>query len=507
MANPFALAVRQMDGGPYRVRAGYEGAAYNRLTADFAAQITSINRDIEAAGRTLRARARTLVQNNGYAAGFVQEAVNNVIGPDGIQLRAQIRKATGKRALAKPTNEELERGWKAWGVPEYASADGRLGWVDIEAMLMRCLVIDGEFFLRHIRGADTPFGYAVELLDPDLIDDTFSRPPAPGVNEIRMGIELGAFGRPVAYHVWNRHPSDAGKRTRMRIDASEIEHKFIPQRPGQIRGVSWFAPVLVQFKMLAGYEEAELVAARTAASKMGFFVAGEDAIVDENEPATLPTDAAPGTFDKLPKGYTFEGFDPQHPTAAFKEFSGAILRGIGRGLGASYLTMTGDVSAANYSSMRAGLLPERDHWRGVQKWLARHCHRRVYGAWLEMALLGSALRVDSRLASSYQDVQWMPRGWKWVDPMKDAMAAKELLGLGLESRTRLAAEQGDDFEEIIDELAAEQDYADTEGIDISGTLGTPAAMPADPTDPASDPAAPAAPNAPAARASRLRRVS
>jgi hypothetical protein len=43
-----------------------------------------------------------------------------------------------------------------------------------------------------------------------------------------------------------------------------------------------------------------------------------------------------------------------------------------------------------------------------------------------------------------------------------------MLRLGLTSRQRLCAEQGVDFEEIVEELAHEKDVAEEAGIDISG---------------------------------------
>jgi capsid protein len=129
--------------------------------------------------------------------------------------------------------------------------------------------------------------------------------------------------------------------------------------------------------MLAFYEEAEVTAAR--------WVRRSSASGSRAPTRTCPTtrrrrplDAPPGSLVEAPLGYEFETFDPQHPNAVFKDFVNALLRGIARGLGVSYLTLTGDVSAANYSSMKAGLLPERDIWRALHGWLrAERAPRRL----------------------------------------------------------------------------------------------------------------------------------
>ena len=47
-------------------------------------------------------------------------------------------------------------------------------------------------------------------------------------------------------------------------------HVFLPERAHQTRGVPMLATAIGALKMLHGYREAELVAARVAASKMGF---------------------------------------------------------------------------------------------------------------------------------------------------------------------------------------------------------------------------------------------
>jgi capsid protein len=97
-------------------------------------------------------------------------------------------------------------------------------------------------------------------------------------------------------------------------------------------------------------------------------------------------------------------------------------------------------------------------------------HRVIYREWLQMALLSGALRLDSRISSNYYAVEWRPRGWKWVDPVNDLTAAALAIALGLDSRQRLAAEQGRDFEEIVLEIKQELEFADAQGVDVSGEM-------------------------------------
>jgi lambda family phage portal protein len=353
----------------------FGGAQVGRLTRDWiTATLMSPDAEIRFDARVLRARARQLVRDNSTAAGFVNELANQVIGPKGILLQARATTATGKPV--KATNDEIERGWKEWGHPETCAANRRVSWLDLQRQLVRSLATDGEILIRKLRYFENAHGFAVQQLDPDLLDDSFNRPAKDGQNEIRMGVEIDAWGGAVAYWLWTRHPSDittGRKLDRVRIDASEIVHAFIEYRPGQTRGVSWFAPVLFDLKMLAGIQEAELVATRMSAAKMGFLVqknpeawGGQAAPSAKNEADATEMETAPGVIDELPPGWEFQGFDPTHPSTAFAPFTKAIRRDIARGVMMAYATMTGDLESVNYSSIRAGILPERDWFRTVQ---------------------------------------------------------------------------------------------------------------------------------------------
>jgi capsid protein len=94
-----------------------------------------------------------------------------------------------------------------------------------------------------------------------------------GENEVRLGIEVNKWGRPVAYWVNPGHPSDfGGSLLREPIPADQIVHLFDPYRVNQTRGLTWFHAGMMSLKMLNGYMEAEIVAARVGAAKMAFLV-------------------------------------------------------------------------------------------------------------------------------------------------------------------------------------------------------------------------------------------
>jgi lambda family phage portal protein len=228
---------------------------------------------------------------------------------------------------------------------------------------------------------------------------------------------------------------------------------------------------MVPMRHLAAYAEAELVAARTAASKMGFFqrkseigISGIADGSDSNGSFTMSAD--PGTFGVLPDGYELSSWSPDHPSTAFSDFMKTQLRDVATGLGVTYNALANDLENVNYSSIRAGLLIERDMWRCLQRWWICAFLRPVYSEWLNMSLLGGAVVLDNRDVRRFVEARWIPRGWAWVDPLKDTQAGIMAIGAGLASRTSLLAEQGLDHEQVFEELQEEEKLAEQMDLDI-----------------------------------------
>lgn len=466
---------------PGRRRRSYAAGAFNRLTSSWMTSLRSANDEVKSNLTTIRARSRQMCRDNPHAAGFLTLLKVNVSGPDGIGLQAQYLNSRGK--LRTGWNREVELAWSKWGRPTTATADGRLSWAEF---LQQCDALeaqDGEVLIQRIRDPNAPFGYTLLHLDPDQLDESINQSAGDGTPEIRMGVELGRYGRPVAYWIRPRHPSEPGGRSDgnkpSRIAAADVLHRFIQFRPGQVRGIPWFAPVAIRLRLLDRWEEAALTAATVGAAKMGFFVDKRD---DAGESYDAPTDAASGddegsfkmdveagVFGQLPPGMEFQPFDPDYPNIAFEQFERAMLRSIATGLGVSYVSLANDLTAVNYSSIRAGLLTERDVYRMLQHRVIEHTCRPVFRDWIEQAVLTDAVSAPTlRFDDLSEAMVWKGRGWAWVDPKSDVQAAKEMIALGLESRTSAASKLGGDFLDNLELLKQEQDAAKTAGVPIMG---------------------------------------
>lgn len=454
-------------------RSVYSAAESTRLTADWpGTSLFPADDEMRWSISKIRSRARDLERNNPTIRNYLRILAVNVIGPKGVELEAKVRNNSGD--LSKLINEKIEAGWDEWS--QSCTRDGKMALPVLSRLILKSVARDGEAFVRIWRGYEkNAYQFALELIDPVLIDINYSLRSDGTANSIHMGIEVDSDGRPVAYYVLDAPYSSLGIDNplgRKRIPASDIIHLYDPDRMNQTRGVSWLASVMVPSKMLDGYTEAELVAARVGAAKMGFFQRkdGTDPgnLPEGTEDGSLTMEANPGAFGILPEGYEIADFNVDHPNAGFGAFVKTAMRFIASGLGVSYNALASDLEGVNYSSLRSGLLIERDMWRCYQEWWIGAFLRPVYREWLNVALLSGKLVLDSRDFRKFLDIEWIPRGWAWVDPLKDTQAGVDGVANGLISRQMLLAEQGIDIEDVLEQLSAEAKMADELGIDISG---------------------------------------
>lgn len=447
-------------------KASYKGAEVSRLLWDWIVSPITADQEVRKDGRRLRARARDLAKNSPVIRQYLALLTNNVIGPHGMKLQAQVK--NNDKKLNKAINDKIETAWEDWG--RSVTTDGKQGLIEFSNLVLKTVATDGEAFVRKVYGYPNKHGFALELLDADLLDTEFNQTAGEGRNEIRLGVEVDSWGKPLAYWFSDKHPAEGAITTRhIRIPADQVMHLYHPERTKQTRGVTWFNSIMVPLRMLDGYLEAELMAARTASAKMGWLQYKDATQFEAPDPKNpIRIEATPGIVEMLPPGLEFQPWSPDHPTSSFPQFVKAVLRQIATGLRVSYNALANDLEGVNYSSMRSGLLIERDEWRCLQRWWIDRFQRPVYEEWLAASLLAGGLVLDSRDFRKFLEARWTPRGWAWVDPEKDINASVIAITNGLASRTEVLAERGADYEEVLEQLKHEKELAEEAGLEFTG---------------------------------------
>ena len=450
----------------------YLSAAINRLTGEWSTRPLTPVQELRGKTRILRARSRALDNDDDYFRRFVGHVEANVIGSQGIQLQMRMVNVRGR--VETETNRAVERAFARWCRPENLTVTGMHSWRSFLGLAMRTLVVDGECFIRFVPSAND-YLLSLQLISADWVDEQFIGKAENG-QRVLMGIEVDDYDRPTAYYIApprNSNPAEltaswergSAGTNHIRIPADQMIHLFVQRKIGQVRGVPFAHTAIRRLQMLEGYEEAELVQARIAACQMAILEQSDDALIDRKGDVALPQEIAPASIWTLPSGYQLKEFKPNAPHATYSEYIKAVLRGVASGLGVTYHALSGDLESVNYSSARIGSLEERDIWRSLQALLIERVCQPVFERWLLSALGTPALPIDpARYATLIEGAHWLPRGWDWVDPEKDANANLLALTAGLKTRGEICAERGRDFEQVLLDLAEERRLVEELGL-------------------------------------------
>lgn len=480
-------------------RRQFSAATSTRLTSGWPASDVALNSLLENALPVLVTRSRNWSRNSEYGKRFISQTRNGVVGPAGFTLTMRCGEWRQKQGqwqfmLDKVANDAIEAAWKKWCRRGVCDSTGKYSFFDVCNLAITHASRDGEALGRHVRGTnDNAFRYQLQLLNPDRLSVRTN------ADNVRMGVEIASTGKATHFHILQRNPNDTlsrGAMTAERVAAKDVLHVFMPLEVEQLRGVPWAHAVLLGANMLHAFEEAAVYAARTGASNMGFFTqnppegAGPVQMQDlgateEGMEGELIDDMEPGRLQLLPRGVDFKPFLSKYPDEAFDPFTKSRKRAMASGLDVTYHGLTGDMEGVNYSSARIAELAERDHWSGVQKWFIESFVMPVFTNWLEMALLagqitmpnGSALPA-AKFEKFLEGAAFQPRGWDWVDPLKEVQAAKLAREEGLVTRTQAAAAKGGSFEDNVIEIAQEEALLAASGV----KLGAAQAAPAQPAD-------------------------
>lgn len=443
----------------------YGAANRNRGNADWTTTPTTSNWEARISIATLRARARQMCRDDSLFRKFLQMAETNVVGPEGIQLdvRATAGAGTTKR-LNKDLNDKVKRAFWQWGHAEFCSVTGKQDFAAQQRLFVRTLVRDGEVLV--VKQYDGPWGYRLKFVDVNYLDETYNE-VRPNGNRIIMSVEVDANDCPVRY--WLTTPSsdinftNRRERTRVPIEAKDVIHSFfVIDDDSQIRGITTFAAALITGRDRGAFSKAVLTQAKVTAMAGGFLIPPADDMEpaytedDEGRETAPQMDWRPMSMPELPPGYDFKQFDPKQPVQNHPEYMKTLIGEVATGVGVNYFSLSGDLSAVNYSSARAGLAEEREMWRVLQTFVADKFCNIVYHDWLTEANLAGKLILSPREYAEVQMPYWQPRGWRYVDPQKEMNA--DILGVtnGLRSVSSVLADQGIDIRDHLEEIQQEK---------------------------------------------------
>jgi capsid protein len=118
---------------------------------------------------------------------------------------------------------------------------------------------------------------------------------------------------------------------------------------------------------------------------------------------------------------------------------------------------TQNMAGLNYSNARTILMLFYDVCRVRQQFHIDHVCQPIYEAVMSEAVARGLIVAPGfdRRRDDFLKAAWIPRGWNWVDPLKEAKGKEtELNGL-METLTDIAAGKGKDIDDVISTRARE----------------------------------------------------
>jgi len=440
----------------------FEAARNSRLNFGWTNISTDINIELAYSLNVLKFRARDLVQNSTLLNAYSCLMVKNVIGSEGFTFKNLAVNPDGKPDVV--ANTIIERNWNSFC--DNPTVSKNMTMKDALRLAVQSLSVDGECILVMHEGYDNDFKFGIEIVDSLNLDPGLNM-VLPNGNKIICGVEFNEYRVPQNYYFRAPYSVAMEPNTYTKVPANRVRHLFNRKILGAVRGFPPVTPIMEDLKTLDGYIESELVAARTGAAKMGFIeqdgtvpYTGDD--VDEN--GNQISDIEPGHIEILNKGQKFVGFSPMHPNTAFADFVKSLQKQIAGALDISYNSLVSDYEATSYSSLRAASLSDRETYKQIQEMLTENFLYPVFEKWLTIQIINKNVNLPFYNFSKFNQPTFHAKMGKWVDPQKEIEAAKIALEIGTTSRTRIMAEQGIAFADVLNEREAEDKALKEAGI-------------------------------------------
>lgn len=507
---PFDRMQRQADAAQAGLRASateiqgtrWRGASRTlRSLQNWIAPVGSATSDLPASEqRTLRARSRDASRNHMPARAALMRCRTSIVGT-GLVCRPSVdHEALGITAAeAAVYNAQLRMGWERYAEnPLECDYEGTFDIYGLQGLALLSAMSSGDVFAitpMHRR----PGGVSelkLQLVEADRIsnpNDAADTPSCIDGIQFQDGMAVGCWVR-------STHPGD-------RIDARMPSWRYYPafgeqtgrrrviqvwndkERPGQVRGVPFLAPVLEPLKQLERFSGAELMAAVLSAMLTVFIERDAETETDENgNPIPVFAGADPegggaialgnGAIVDLAPGEKANTVNPSRPNANFDPFFVAILKQIGAALELPLDVLLLQFNTS-YSAARAAML---EAWRMFlcRRWMltTQFCQP-VYGLWLDEEVASGRIHLpgygDPARRHAWSRSLWIGPAKGSMDEEKEARAAKLRIENGTSNEAmETAASSGEDWSTVYGQRLREIRQREADGIYISPNNPSPA---------------------------------
>lgn len=451
----------------------YDAGSYDRLNAGWVAYNQSAEQTDRYSRDTIRARARDLERNSDMANSVIGAYRRNVVGR-GWTLQAR----TGSDSL----NKQIEEAWKEWCKRKNCDVTETQSFNQMLRMAERRKKVDGGMLFKkcYTSGGLVPF--KLQALEVDELDTGRVSPHNTNCRVIG-GIELNTFNKPVGYWIRQYDIDGFGQMDSVYVPAKNIIYYYTKDRPSQIREMSDLAPTITRVRDANEFMTAVSVKERIAAClavfvkkiipTTGGFARGMNSTGDNRPREDYEGKRiSPGMIKELNAGDEIQVVNPTGQATDAASYIKLQQRLIGAGQGLSYEATSRDMSQSNYSSARQGIIEDGQTYIEDIELLQEVILDEVYESFIISGVLSGVFNIPGfwENKQKYFKHEWVAPPKPWIDPVKEANATKIALQTGQKTYQQIAAENGKDWKEQIDETVAVLEYAREKGLEMGGVI-------------------------------------
>jgi len=440
-------------------------------------QTTTEDHDIYNGLESLRARSRSLAQNNPIMKHYLLMLENNVVGKDGMKLQVLGKDITGKLDIIG--NMAVQNAWADWSRKENCDISAKNNLRNILSIVIKSLAKDGECLIRFVRdSADkkNKYGFKVQLLDVERLDLLLNKELEDGF--IRFGVEVDLYGRPRAYWLRKFNVKDNSQISGVlltndyeRIPVEDLKHIFLQESPEQTRGVPWTHSVMIYMEDLDDFNQACLLAAKVGAASSIYLErpAGTKTsdFADYEEDGDYIAEMGFGQIASLPAGAVMKSFEGKYPSDAYQIYTKRLMQQISGGLGLSHVFLGNDTEDLNYSTARTIVKSEREYYMILQEFLIDNLLDIMYEQWLSQALLNKQITyinggqtistIGADKYDKFKNHTFIGRKWEEIDPQKEENATTVAYEQLRKPLSVILAERGLDLADTISQYKQDQE--------------------------------------------------
>lgn len=461
---------REMFRRAYEYERNYDAGNGNRLNAGWRV-INSSAEETDCYSRDIvRARTRDLERNS--------DLMNSVIGPYGRNVIGggyTIQSKTEDESL----NEEIENLWKKWCKKKNCDVTGQQSLSQMMRMAVRRKKVDGGIIIKKCYTKMGFIPFQLQCLEVDELD-TSQTQPKNRKNKVVGGVELNDYNRPIGYWIKQYSLDNFSIKNPVYVDAQDIIFYWQKNRPSQVREMSDMTPTVTRIRDTNEFMTAVSVKERIAACLSVFIkkvIPSSGSVgrgvgrVTETKHSYDGKTLVPGMIKELNAGEDVEFVNPSGQATDAAAYTKLQQRLIGAGQGISYEATSRDMSESNYSSARQGLI-EDDLTYASEKELLLEVMDEIYETFVISLVLAGKIKVENFWGNKerYLAHEWIQAPKKWIDPMKESNANKIALQTGQKTFQQIAAENGRDWKDQVDDMCKVIEYGKSKGIELGGII-------------------------------------